>query len=273
MTSYIDHKNQTLLWSMIHKNPHINTVFPNDPYHLNMKNNWFKNMISQVYSTLPQNISNPLLLEKNKQTLLLMNNDLKQKIQNTTQINLSNEPIYSRNEKDSSINTQFEERQKEYELMTKKPLVEEISFKEELNDNVIKNMDELIQQQLREREKDLQNITKNYDSKMPSVTSSVSIGLPSKLSIQENIPKKELNVVNLSSVSEKKTVSWGNESIIEYNTILETKIEELNKKYDTLLEFLHDKLPNMMMDFSNRKIIETIVYENIEKIVFQNKKN
>lgn len=259
MSSYIHHKNQTLLWDMIHKNPNINSVFPNNSYHLNLKNNWFKNIISQIYSTLPQNISNVLLLEKNKETLFIMNNDLKQKIQNTNQ---SNEPIYSRNEKDTSLNNQFEQRQKEYELMMKKPLVEEISFKEEINDGIIKNMDELIQQQLREREKDIQNITKNYDSKI--ITPSVE--LPSKLNIQENIPKKELNIVNLPSVSEKKSVSWGNDSIIEYNTILENKIEELNKKYDTLLDFLHHKLPNFMSDFSNRKIIQNIVNENIEKI-------
>jgi hypothetical protein len=260
MNSYIDPKNQTLLWNTIHKHPSIYVVFPNDPYSNNIKNNWFKNIISQIYSNLPSTISKETLLEKNKETLSVMNQDLKNRMNTTNIQNIQNEPIYSRNQKDNSINNDFQQRQKEYELMMKKPVVEEISFKENSNDGVIKNMDELIQQQLREREQDLQRISKTYES----------IQIPPKLNIKENIPEKELTVVDLPIMEtekiEKKSVSWGSSSIIEYNHLLETKLDELNKKYDELFDYLKSCIPNFVSNFSNRKIIKNILDENIQKI-------
>jgi len=265
MNPYIDPKNQTLLWNTIHKNPSILLVFPNETYH-NEKNTWFKNIISQVYSTLPKVISNQTLLEKNKQTLLLMNNELKNRIINRNKQNEpnQNEPIYSRNQKDDSINNQYEQRQKEYEFMMKKPVVEEISFKENSNDSVIKNMDELIQQQLREREEDLERISKTYES----------IQTPPKLNIKENIEKKELTVVNLpveinKPETEKKSVSWGTPSVIEYNHMLETKLDILNQKYDDLLDYLKSYIPDFTTNFSNRTTVKNILYENIQKIEFE----
>ena len=268
MTSYIDPKNQTLLWNLIHKNPLLHNVFPPDDYNNQLKNNWFKNMISQIYSTLPKNIPNELLLEKNKQTLLLMNNDLKKNIksnvliQNTPIIQNQTESIYTRNQPDDSINNDFQQRQKEYEMMMKKPVVEEISFKETSNDGVIKNMDELIQQQLRERENDLERISKTYQS----------IQTPSKLNIKENIPEKELSIVDLNEKQEKKSVSWGTPSIIEYNHLLETKIDELNKKYDDLVDYLKTCMPEFITNFSNRTTVKNILYENIHKIENKNNK-
>jgi hypothetical protein len=261
MSSYIDPKNQTLLWNLIHKNPLLHNVFPPNDYNNDLKNNWFKNIISQIYSTLPKNMPNELLLEKNKQTLLVMNNELKKNInasnnQSAPIIQNQTESIYSRNQPDHSINNDFQQRQKEYEMMMKKPVVEEISFKENSNDGVIKNMDELIQQQLRERENDLERISKTY----------LSIQTPPKLNINENIPEKELYIVDLNEKQEKKSVSWGTPSIIEYNHLLETKIDELNKKYDDLMDYLKTCMPDFITNFSNRTTVKNILYENIDKI-------
>lgn len=261
MNPYIDTKNQTLLWNTIHKHPSIYVVFPNDAYYNNKKNNWFKNIISQIYSTLPMVVTKEILLEKNKETLSIMNQDLKNNnnlLNNAVNpTNIQNETIYSRNQKDNSINNDFQQRQKEYELMMKKPVVEEISFKENANDGVIKNMDELIQQQLREREQDLQRISKTYES----------IQIPEKLNIKENIPEKDLAIVDLEiEKNEKKSVSWGTPSIIEYNHMLETKLDELNKKYDDLFDYLKSCIPNFGLNFSNRNVIKNIMDENIHKI-------
>ena len=243
MSTYIHPNNQTLLWNLLHKNPLISQISPSS------KNNWFKNIISQIYSTLPPTISNEVLLNKNKETLVFMINDLKKRIKEPI-----NEPIYSRNEKDTSITNEYEERQKEYERMMKKPVVEEISFKEDSNDGVIKNMDELIQKQLREREHDLERISKTYESLGDS---------KKKIDIKEII-KDELVIVNLPT--EKKSVSWGKDSVTEYNYILETKIDELNKKYDDLLEYLERCSPNFTKDFEERKIIKDLLSEKIEII-------
>jgi len=254
MSNYIHPNNQTLLWNLLHKNPLISQISQSS------KNDWFKQIISQIYSTLPPTISNDVLLNKNKETLAFMINDLKKRIK---------EPVV---EREYTITSEYEERQKEYERMMKKPVVEEISFKEESNDGVIKNMDELIQKQLREREQDLERIYKTYellddkitdkkipDKKIPDKKTNEN----KKLDIKETI-KDELGIVNLPI--EKKSVSWGKDSITEYNYILETKIDELNKKYDDLLEYLERRIPNFTKDLEERKIIKDILSEKIEII-------
>jgi hypothetical protein len=188
-----------------------------------------------------------------------MNNDLKKNTNNVVNQStpiIQNQTEYTRNQPDNSINNDFQKRQKEYEMMMKKPVVEEISFEENSNDGVIKNMDELIQQQLRERENDLERISKNYQS----------IQTPPKLNIKENIEEKELTIVDLNEKSEKKSVSWGTPSIIEYNHLLETKIDELNKKYDDLVDYLKIYMPDFITNFSNRTLMKNIMNENIQKI-------
>lgn len=249
MSIYIHPNNQTLLWNLLHKNPLVSTIFPINPINPKIsqssKNDWFKQIISQIYSTLPPTISNDVLLNKNKETLVFMINDLKKRIK---------EPIM---EREYTITSEYEERQKEYERMMKKPVVEEISFKEASNDGVIKNMDELIQKQLREREQDLERISKTYELLDDKTTEK------KKLDIKETI-KGELGIVNLPI--EKKSVSWGKDSVTEYHFILETKIDELNKKYDDLLEYLERRIPNFIMDLEERKIIKDILFENIEII-------
>ena len=228
MSLYIEEKNQTLLWNLMNKNPLLSTIFPN----ISQKTEWFKTILSKIYSTLPPTISNEILLNKNKETLAIMLNDLKSR--------MNQSPIYTRNQKEPiSINNQFEERQKEYESMMKKPTVEEISFKEESTDGVIKNMEELIQKQLREREQDLQRISQQYQNKPDT---------KSILDIKESIQTDEIQIEDIPI--EKKKVSWGIDSVIETdNTILE-KIEELSKKYDELLKYLDKRIPNFINDFT-----------------------
>jgi len=228
MSLYIEEKNQTLLWNLINKNPLLSTIFPN----ISQKTEWFKTILSKIYSTLPPTISNEILLNKNKETLAIMINDLKSR--------MNQSPIYTRNQKEPiSINNQFEERQKEYESMMKKPTVEEISFKEESSDGVIKNMEELIQKQLREREQDLQRISQQYQNKPDT---------KAILDIKESIQTDEIQIEDIPI--EKKKVSWGTDSVIETdNTILE-KLEKLTKKYDELLKYLDKRIPNFINDFT-----------------------
>lgn len=248
MSLYIEEKNQTLLWNLMNKNPIFSTIFPI----ISQKTEWFKTIVSQIYSTLPPKITNELLLNKNKETLKIMVNDLK--------LRMNQQPIYTRNQKEpTSINSQFEERQKEYESMMKKPVVEEISFKEEPDDGVIKNMDELIQKQLREREHDLQRISQQYQNNKPV------------LDIKETIPKDQIFIqdISIQDISiEKKKVSWGEDSVIEidkYN-ILEKKIDELNEKYEGLLKYLYEKIPDFIKDFTERKEIQEILLNQIARI-------
>ena len=67
-----------------------------------------------------------------------------------------NEPINDRIEpKSSSYQNEFEKLQNDYNTMHKRVVPREPNFKEEINDEKISNMDELIQQQLKERELDV----------------------------------------------------------------------------------------------------------------------
>jgi hypothetical protein len=244
MSLYIDPKNQTLLWNTINKNPLVTNIF----YDTSQKSEWFKTIISQIYSKLPSTISKEILLEKNKETILIMISDLKKRN------NQSIDSVYSRNQSNNtSISNELQQRQKEYESMIKKPVIEEISFKEQSEDTVIKNMDELIQQQLKERELDLQRISKTY------------VNTPQILNIKEIIPKDELNIENIQ-LSEKKNVTWGTNSIIDDHYILEKKMDELNQKYENLLKYLEGKIPNFTLDFLEKKELHQILLEQIERI-------
>jgi hypothetical protein len=59
--------------------------------------------------------------------------------------------------KQEQFNSAFEERQKQYESLFSKPILPEIDFSEKKDDKPISNMEELVQQHLKERETEIQN--------------------------------------------------------------------------------------------------------------------
>lgn len=131
MTSYISIDNQTMLWSTIQKIQLLHEKIPT-----NQQQEWFKNILGMFYQ---QNMNvNYDLRQLNKDTISYMINLLKQ---NT--------------EKQESYTRQFVDRQQDYDKMIKKDLPPEPNFKEPLGDGVIENMEELLQQQLKQRELDV----------------------------------------------------------------------------------------------------------------------
>jgi hypothetical protein len=279
MSLYIEPKNQKLLWEMIHKNPSLSLIFPpKNPISQKDKEEWFKSIISKMYSTLPQNITPTMLLNTNKETLTIMNRDLQNKFgveKRVLEKEKTVEPIYSRNaisgNRVETLNREFSERQKEYERMTQKPVVPEVSFEEKREDGVIKNMDELIQKQLREREEDLNKITKTFQQNPETIR------IPSNspiLSIKEEI-KMDFSEMIQSEEPAKKRVSW-NIDVEEKRTNqtlpikIEMKMEELAQKIELLMEFLEKKIPDFQKEyesFSTKKIVREILEEELEKII------
>jgi hypothetical protein len=131
MTSYISIDNQTMLWYTIQKIQLLHEKIPT-----NQQQEWFKNILGIFYQ---QNMNvNYDLRQLNKNTISYMINLLKQ---NT--------------EKQESYTRQFVDRQQDYDKMIKKDLPPEPNFKEPLGDGVIENMEELLQQQLKQRELDV----------------------------------------------------------------------------------------------------------------------
>jgi phage host-nuclease inhibitor protein Gam len=164
---YITVENQTLLWKTIQRSPQ----FSNNTIAIN-REQWFSSIIKQFY----ENIKSPKmsiaeLKALNQQTISYMIGDLKRieslhkvppstipttpqspPYQNTSITQLNYETPQTR----MSIYTdQFNARQQEYATMGK-PLAPPIAnFSEKVEDDAITNMDELLQQQIKQREYDV----------------------------------------------------------------------------------------------------------------------
>jgi len=136
MSLFIAKENQQLLYEMIHKTPEINEVFSN----VDEKNRWFRGVIDTYYQKLPSNLSREMLLATNRQVLGYMVGSLREMKRPITPI---------KKEIPLASNTQ-------YMPMFDMPKPQTIDFSEKIEDEVITNMAELIEQQKRMRERELQ---------------------------------------------------------------------------------------------------------------------
>lgn len=188
MSLFIHKENQSLLWELIQLSPQWNdfSVLYNGHTQL-----WFKNIISlfydkywNVYCQSPMTVDD--LKKINKEVILFMTNDIKKTlfIQPTqvlreseipssfdlqSRISMYDKPATQthyetydvareKQEKMEQAQKEFDEYQKKYNVGFEKKPPPPIDFSMQLDNSRIKNMDELIQQQLAEREKDLQGI-------------------------------------------------------------------------------------------------------------------
>ena len=163
MSLIIIKQNQDLLWNVIHKNNEFNNYF-NNIQDVNYKYTWFKNIISTFYNKYSQyQLDNNSLKQINREIITYMLNDIK----NNNQVNSNNNsvlpsnqistpPIVSSNRQEI-YSQQFEQRQKEYEKMNKREIPKEVSFKEDIEEEPISNINELIKQQQEQRNIELYN--------------------------------------------------------------------------------------------------------------------
>jgi hypothetical protein len=273
MSIYIESNNQRILWGMIHKHSLTSRVFTSD----HSKQQWFKNIISKVYSGLPSTISREVLLDKNKETLTMMHADLyklKERLVNSETVSsykASNESAYSRRalteNRTDALNRDYLDREKQYEQMVQKPPIPEVTFGEKPEDGVIKNMDELIQRQLREREDDIMNITKTFQQ-----NTNIALNKNSIIRINEEIPA-DLDYI-ITEEPAKKHVTWDirtetddipshshddipthayddNKNRTKIYQKFEEKIEELTHNLSSLIDFLELKFPNFIQDYND----------------------
>lgn len=178
MSLFIHAENQKLLWETINKSPLLlqHPRFNTNP---NQKSEWFREIVKQVYYSIPayetRNLTRDELQQYNRSAIKTMlaslqggggigepptptnypNNPVGQPAR---PVSILKEPVteFSRNMvKKNEFQEQFSNRQKEYETMFQKPLPKEINFSEDLDDGVITNMEELIQKQKRQREMEI----------------------------------------------------------------------------------------------------------------------
>ena len=166
---YIEESNQELLWNIFNKVPDINKIAHEQRKEI------FHESLAEIYDNIPPHIvlTKADLQIMNKKTITIF----LQKIKEVTKIMYQNpyvqeivppQKTYYKTPKEQTAN-HFQEKQKEYELMTEKPKVPKPSelFKEpsdSIEDNKIQNMDELIAQYQQQRDLDVPNINPIQES-------------------------------------------------------------------------------------------------------------
>jgi hypothetical protein len=216
---YIDVKNQTMLWKLIQRSPQ----FVNNTVHIN-REQWFGSVIKLFYEQITvSKFSIEELKTLNQKTITYMLSDLKQIEQaqmaprniparmpdigngvgirentsdnNLTQSNHLNTTTVSRPgvASLSTYNEQFNARQQEYTNMLKPPAQPIPNFGEKVDDDVITNMDELLEQQKKQREYDISHVI----SPPPLTPSSQILPQPPTLeNPQDNLAGK-ININNI----------------------------------------------------------------------------
>lgn len=202
MALYIHPENQTLLWNTIQKNPKFQHLTIN-------KQEWFSNIIKAFYEKvqyLPP-LTNQDLLQINRQTISYMMEQI-----NTL---LLDRPKFAESKK---VVNEFTTRQQEYESSLKPKLPPIADFSEKISDDAIQNMDELLQQQIRQREYDTEK-AKEYLPAPPQPTFAQSPTPPSsnniidsvfKLTIDTRMSKIEETLIKLHDKIEKLLDTFSN---------------------------------------------------------------
>ena len=229
MSQYVTPESQKLLWNVISKNPIVNDFFLSNPY---KKDEWFKSIIRMFYDQNTGRVLNQTdLLMLNKTTISYMIQNVKESTAQTTQ---KNAPIqldqnflkpYSITEnKVEKIGNQFEQKQVEYNSLFDRKVPEAPEFSEK-QDKPLSNMDELIQQHLREREEELRKYAPLPLSATPIVSQ------PNKLKIEQSQDTINIQIEEISQpdTSDKliKSVSWS-------DTVNAEKLESQQKEIDEL---------------------------------------
>jgi hypothetical protein len=161
MSSFIAASNQEMLWRTIQKNSLFGQTLTQEQQPI-----WFREIIGNFYSeTTNKNLTNNLLLELNKNTLRYMVHNLKQYASQSSQTSQTSqtshasmeEPINDRLQpQSSSYQGDYDKLQSNYNNMHQRIVPKEPDFKEKFDNEKITNMDELLQQQLKDRELETQ---------------------------------------------------------------------------------------------------------------------
>jgi len=231
MSLFISNENQNLLFEMIHKTPEIQKAFST----VDEKNTWFREVIEHFFNKLPPSITREVLKQVNRDALGYMVNTLKTiclnkeqiQIQKPLQMQSLEQPMLSLEQQPQ---TQYKPTKREQTLEPKEyttffdlPKPKIIDFSEKLDDDVITNMDELIEEQKRMRERELQE----YTVLNPPPSNNIDILQPQQQQQQQNI-KIQIPQTQLQSQSIKISI-----------------LEDLPKAiHENLPKTIHENLPN-----------------------------
>jgi hypothetical protein len=255
MSNYISNENQRLLWKMAHKIPAFAQLEPPK------KEFEFKRVVEYFY-------------RKYSHLNLLSVTELQRINRETLAVFLPNKPppvpvpgpsmVESRQEKSQRA---FQERQNVYEDMNRKPDLpnpEEIFREKNIDDEKIQNMDDLIMNYQKQREKD-------YNSIPPPVVSKQTSPAKLKLLDETILTENDVDDLESSRVLNKKSVSWNSELLQppEWQSrmdSLEQKIKKLENRNDTLerrMEEMEDHLREKKKTSKTEMEIPMVVVNSI----------
>jgi len=226
MSLYVVPENQELLWNVINKNQYIDQYFAQ--FNPEKKHEWFKTIIHSFYEKYKrQKITVTELNSINKETILHMIESIRDRIntpipnttavskneampsyQPTSGMSISTPPIVPDTRQDTHV-SQFEQRQLEYTAMNKRNEPDQVDFTEKMEDGAISNMDDLIKQQMEQREYDMNNMPAPAPGQLNTVplvevTPVAPLDPSSNISISINEEDKPTTDV----IVDKKTVTW-----------------------------------------------------------------
>jgi nitrogen regulatory protein PII-like uncharacterized protein len=233
MALFIHTENQGLLWNIISNMEITKSVFVEGSP---KKALWFKNIIEEFYiKNYGRNLTVSDLREVNRSVISYMVDNLKSFLhQSRIQTQSHQEPItvYSRNEqKTEAYSEQLGLRQKQYEDMVKKPSPPEVNFSDVIKDEPISNMEELLKEQQKQREYEIQALGQDQ---RPSIS----------------IHKQDDVTITPTVLDARKKVSWSDEAGLKQE--LDTIKEQLAQLFK-ITEQLLQHVPPETQDFSIKK--------------------
>jgi hypothetical protein len=243
MTLYVHPENQQLLWNVIQQTTAVQQFFSR--YDAAYQEKWFKSVIQMFYEKnkhLPLDI--PALHVLNRETLSYMISSIQERtrapsLPNNVLLPAQPEVISRENThqiRQEVLNSQFTQRQKEYESMVQRPVKSEIDFREKELDTAIPNMEELVQHHMKQREEEL----KQYQPPiLPRDTENNTPPQNIKLEVEE-LP---------TSVQRKKNVSWANDAPVIHDSI------------HTIMNVSDDIMERMNMQHQEINTLRTVVFE------------
>lgn len=274
MSLLVHPENQQLIWNIINNNPFVIQFFQSNS-HMN-KENWFKSTMEHFYNLhRDKNIDKLQLNQLNKEVLTHMiqtlhtsssNQPVKQEPPIQSQPTSSQQsyntiqtPPIPENNQAQIYQNQFNEKKQEYSSMFDVTKPDDIDFREKETDTVLTNADELLQQQIKERNA--------YLNIHPSPSVDVSHTTLPDTSVSENIQlvpstnEPEQHVVNINSKVIDMLSEQQNE-IKKLNDLLVSlskEIQEIKSELSsaTTKEQLNQSTTNF--DFMNEDVlVETV---------------
>ena len=229
MSLFVHFDNQTILWKTIQQHPNIHTIPTTE------QSSWFKYHIQTVYEKIPTAkfltpISTEELNELNKNTIRQMIQDLiPRETERVAEVDVTKFPVNTirrdQVNSTSNIHDRFKEKQQEMESLLQVQPPSKVEFKISEIDEPITNMEELIQQQLRQRELDMmpKMLPDAYASLPPVIQSTEKTTdiLKHDLVVGDVLSSEQLNVLDFytSTAGKPEALAEGFSGIIRKDDV------------------------------------------------------